>query len=257
MHQLLFYGQQLFRREMEMLPDSPLLWMFFFPDGDGKWGLAGGRGPAGAGQDLLEGRIGPVPADAHRAQTEVQGDERRYQLILLRRPSASVLWNFCKMNVVKLDGFDCRRWKADAALRCSALIQPTLFAFRGPGTELFDYLWVPLWSRVCFVHMCSLAGLQTFSSSPALRCGVCVPAPKPGAQRSRSPNAGHPQAPDRARLPPARPAAPPAGRLDQGRRRAAALADETARCRAGGGRPQPGLHRRRHLPLPHDVRWSH
>lgn len=67
---------------------------FFFPDGDGKWGLAGGRRPAGAGQDLLEGRTGPVPADAHRAQTEVQGDERRYELSLLRRLSANVLWEF-------------------------------------------------------------------------------------------------------------------------------------------------------------------
>lgn len=88
-----FYGQQLFRREMEMLPQSPRL-CFFFPDGDGKWGLAGGRRPAGAGQDLLEGRTGSVPADAHRAQTEVQGDERRYELSLLRRLSANVLWEF-------------------------------------------------------------------------------------------------------------------------------------------------------------------
>lgn len=140
---------------------------------------------------------------------------------------------------------------------CSALIQSTLFAFRGPGTGLFDYLWVTLWSRVCFAHMCSVSASQTLSSSPALRCGVCVPAPKPGPQRSRSPDAGHPQASDRARLPPARPAAPPAGRLDQGRRRAAALADEAARRRAGGGRPQPGFHRRGHLSLPHDVCWSH
>lgn len=40
-------------------------------DGDGKWGLAGRRRPAGSGQDLLEWRTGPVQTDTNWAQTEV------------------------------------------------------------------------------------------------------------------------------------------------------------------------------------------
>lgn len=37
--------------------------------------------------------------------------------------------------------------------RSDKMIQSDLFAFRGLGAGLFDYLWVPLRSRVCLAHM--------------------------------------------------------------------------------------------------------
>lgn len=85
------------------------------------------------------------------------------------------------------------------------------------------------------------------------RCRICIPASQPGPQRPRSPDAGHPQASDRAGLPPACPAASPAGRVDQGRRRAPPLANEAARRRAGRGRPQSSVDHHIHLPFTHDV----
>lgn len=59
-----------------------------------------------------------------------------------------MLWMFLHLNPA--DG------RQTLVMLCSALIHSTLFAFRGPGTGLFDYLWVTLWSGVCFVHMCSV-----------------------------------------------------------------------------------------------------
>lgn len=113
-----------------------------------------------------------------------------------------------------------------------------------------------LWPFVCFVQMCSnvfARSLTNHSHSAPFRCCVCFPAPQPSPQRSCSSDAGHPQASDRARLPPAGSAASPAGRLDQGRWRATAVADEAACCRPGGGCSQSRFYHRRHLSLTHDV----
>ena len=56
-----------------------------------------------------------------------------------------------------------------------------------------------------------------------------------------------------AGLHPARAAAPSAGRLDQGRRRAAGCANAPAPGSAGGGRTGPRLNCPSHLPLAYDV----
>ena len=52
-------------------------WLSAPPDGDGEWRLAHRGRPAGLGAYPLERRTGPVPTHAHRAEAEVQGDERR------------------------------------------------------------------------------------------------------------------------------------------------------------------------------------
>ncbi len=85
------------------------------------------------------------------------------------------------------------------------------------------------------------------------RCCIRLPAPQPSPQRPRSSDAGHPQASHWARLPPACSAAPPVGRLDQGRRCAAALANEAARRCAGGGHPESRHHHRSYLSFANDV----
>lgn len=104
---------------------------------------------------------------------------------------------------------------------------------------------------VCVARMRSFTIWQSFHL--LFRCRICIPASQPGPQRSRPPDAGHPQASDRAGLPPACSAASPAGRVDQGRRRAPPLANEAARRRAGRARPQSSVDHHIHLPFTHDV----
>lgn len=117
-----------------------------------------------------------------------------------------------------------------------------------------------LWPFVCFVQLCSDVfgrSLTQPSHPPSFslfrRC-VRLPAPQPSPQRPCSPDAGHPQASHRARLPPPSLAAPPTGRLDQGRWRAVALANEAACRRAGGGRTESRHYHRSYLSFTHDVR---
>lgn len=115
--------------------------------------------------------------------------------------------------------------------------------------------WGTLWPFVCFAQMCSNVFSHNFTNTfrPLFRCCIRFPAPQPSSQRSRSPDAGHPQASHRAGLPPARFAASPPGRLDQGWWRAAAVANEAACCCAGGGHPQPRIYHRSYLSFTHDV----
>lgn len=101
--------------------------------------------------------------------------------------------------------------------------------------------------------VCSHHNKTLFSFLSLFRCSICLPAPQPGPQWPCSPDAGHPQAPHRTRLPPARPAPPPFGRLDQGWWCASALANEAARCSFGGGHPESRLNHCCYLPLTHDV----
>lgn len=92
-------------------------------------------------------------------------------------------------------------------------------------------------------------------SSSFRRC-IRLSASQPSPQRPCSSDARHPQASHWTRIPPACSAAPPSGRLDQGRWCPVGVANEAAYCCPGGGRPESRDYHRGHLSFSHDVRWA-
>lgn len=89
------------------------------------------------------------------------------------------------------------------------------------------------------------------------RCSLCLPAAQPGAQWPCTPHAGYQEEATRAWLQETCPAVAPTGRLDQRGWCATGMAHEAACCCSWGWCAKSCQHHRSHLPLAHDVCWSH
>ena len=110
--------------------------------------------------------------------------------------------------------------------------------------------------RIAYLLEGNIGNVLFLTLKFSFRCCLCLSTPQPGTQWPRSVNAGHPQAASGEGLPAPCPSASPPWGLDKGWWCPSDVADEAARCSAGGRSPESWDHGGGHLPVSHDVCWT-